>query len=75
MKLRTMERAAFQTAWGGKKLHGVCLCTMANFGNAATRLSDAVLSDGAFARGSDPDIETLFRQQSANPTARSAKPC
>ena len=64
MKLRTMERAAFQTAWGGKKLHGVCLCTMANFGNAATRLSDAVLSDGAFARGSDPDMEALFRQQS-----------
>jgi peptide/nickel transport system substrate-binding protein len=64
MKLRTMERAAFQTAWGGKKLHGVCLCTMANFGNAATRLSDAVLSDGAFSRGSDPDVEALFRQQS-----------
>ena len=41
MKLRTMERAAFQTAWVGKKLHGVCLCTVANFGNAATRLADA----------------------------------
>jgi peptide/nickel transport system substrate-binding protein len=64
MRLRTMERAAFQTAWGGKKLSGVCLCTMANFGNAATRLQDAVLSDGAFARGADPDVETLFRQQS-----------
>jgi len=64
MKLRMMERAAFQAAWGGKKLHGVCLCTMANFGNAATRLADAVLSDGAFARGSDPDVEALFRQQS-----------
>ena len=36
---------------------------MANFGNAATRLADAVLSDGAFARGSDPDVEALFRQQ------------
>ena len=64
MKLRTMERAAFQAAWAGKKLHGVCLCTMANFGNAATRLADAVLSDGAYARGADPDVETLFRQQS-----------
>jgi peptide/nickel transport system substrate-binding protein len=64
MKLRTMERAAFQPAWSGKKLHGVCLCTMANFGNAATRLSDAVLSDGAFARGFDPDVDALFRQQS-----------
>jgi peptide/nickel transport system substrate-binding protein len=64
MRLRTMERAAFQAAWGGKKLSGVCLCTMANFGNAATRLADAVLSDGAFARGSDADVDTLFRQQS-----------
>jgi len=64
MKLRTMERAAFQAAWGGKKLHGICLCTMANFGNAATRLADAVLSDGAYARGADPDVDALFRQQS-----------
>jgi peptide/nickel transport system substrate-binding protein len=63
MKLRTMERAAFQTAWAGKKLHGVCLCTLANFGNAATRIADVVQSDGAFARGADPDIETLFKQQ------------
>jgi len=34
MKLRTMERAAFQSAWGGKKLRGVCMCTMAT---SATR--------------------------------------
>jgi peptide/nickel transport system substrate-binding protein len=63
MKLRTMERAAFQTAWGGKKLRGICLCTMANFGNAATRLADAVQSDGAFARGADADVDALFKQQ------------
>ena len=63
MKLRTMERAAFQAAWSGKTLHGVCMCTMANFGNAATRLADAVLSDGAYARGADPDVEALYRQQ------------
>src|SRR5712692_7631836 len=63
MKLRTMERAAFQAAWGGKTLHGVCMCTMANFGNAATRLADAVQSDGAYARGADPDVEALYRQQ------------
>src|SRR5438552_1390759 len=29
MKMRTMERAAFHTAWAGKRLHGVCMCTMA----------------------------------------------
>jgi peptide/nickel transport system substrate-binding protein len=63
MKVRTMERAAFQTAWSGKKLHGVCMCTMANFGNAATRLADAVQSDGAYARGADPDVDALYKQQ------------
>jgi peptide/nickel transport system substrate-binding protein len=63
MKVRTMERAAFQTAWAGKKLHGICMCTMANFGNAATRLVDAVTSEGAYARGADPDIDALFKQQ------------
>jgi peptide/nickel transport system substrate-binding protein len=63
MKLRTMERAAFQAAWAGKKLHGVCMCTMANFGNAATRLAEAVRSDGTYARGADPDVDALYRQQ------------
>jgi peptide/nickel transport system substrate-binding protein len=70
MKLRTMERAAFQAAWGGKKLQGVCLCTMANFGNAATRLADAVQSDGAYARGADPDVDALYRQQAREPDRR-----
>jgi peptide/nickel transport system substrate-binding protein len=63
MRVRMMERAAFQPAWLGKKLHGVCMCTMANFGNAATRLADAVTSEGAYARGADPDVDQLFRQQ------------
>ena len=64
MKMRTMERAAFQAAWAGKKLSGVCLCTLANFGNAATRIAEVVTSDGVYARGADPDVEGLFRQQS-----------
>ena len=63
MKMRTMERAAFQTAWAGKKLSGICMCTLANFGNAATRLAETVQSEGAYARGADPDIEALFKQQ------------
>jgi len=48
---------------GGKKLHGVCMCTLANFGNAATRIADVVQSDGTYARGADPDVEALFKQQ------------
>src|SRR5881409_229301 len=63
MKMRTMERAAFHTAWAGKKVKGVCMCTLANFGNAATRLAEAVQSEGTYARGADADVETLFKQQ------------
>jgi ABC-type transport system substrate-binding protein len=59
-----MERAAFQTAWLSKKLHGVCFCVHAHYGNAASRMAEFVPSDGAFPRGADPDIEALYRQQS-----------
>jgi peptide/nickel transport system substrate-binding protein len=64
MKVRTMERAAFQTAWLSKKLHGVCMCTVASYGNAATRLAEQVQKDGAYARGVDPDVEALYQKQS-----------
>ena len=33
MKLRTMERAAFFSGFQGKKLKGVCFCTIAIFGS------------------------------------------
>src|SRR5262249_55366412 len=45
IKVRTMERAALQTAWSSKKLHGLCMCTVASYGNAATRLADTVPAD------------------------------
>src|SRR3989454_7904001 len=63
IKVRIMERAALQTAWQSKKLHGICMCTVASYGNAATRLADLVPSDGAFTRGADADVEALYRQQ------------
>ena len=39
------------------------MCTLANFGNAATRIVDVVTSEGTYARGADPDVEALFKQQ------------
>ena len=39
------------------------MCTLANFGNAATRIADVVQSEGAYARGADPDVDALFKQQ------------
>jgi peptide/nickel transport system substrate-binding protein len=62
-RLRTMERAAFYAALASKKLKGVCLCINAVYGNAASRLSQIVPGDGAYAYGSYPDIEALYRQQ------------
>jgi peptide/nickel transport system substrate-binding protein len=62
-RVRSMERAAFYSALASKKLKGVCLCINAVYGNAASRLSQVVPSDGAYAYGADPDIDALYRQQ------------
>jgi peptide/nickel transport system substrate-binding protein len=62
--MRTMERGAFMTAWREKKLHGVVLTISGVSGNAATRLESFVTQSGAFAFGSLPEVDDLFRRQS-----------
>jgi len=62
-KIRSMERAAFVTAWSSKKLKGVCVCVSALYGNAASRMSEFVPSTGMFARGADPDVDELYKEQ------------
>jgi peptide/nickel transport system substrate-binding protein len=62
-RVRAMERAAFYTALASKKLKGICLCIVAVYGNAASRMSEIVPSEGNFAYGAYPDIEALYRQQ------------
>ena len=49
--------------WPSKKLKGVCVCINALYGNAASRMSEIVPSDGAFAYGGYPDIDALYKQQ------------
>src|SRR5262249_43921427 len=63
-KVRTMERAAHWAALASKKLKGLCMCVNAVYGNAASRISETVPSEGAFAYGGYPDIDALFREQS-----------
>jgi peptide/nickel transport system substrate-binding protein len=63
VKLRTMERAAYQSARAAKQLRGLCVCISARYGNAATRIEEAVVSIGVFAYGGYPDIDELFKQQ------------
>jgi peptide/nickel transport system substrate-binding protein len=62
-RIRTMERAAFMSEWQAKKLHGVCLCITGVHGNAATRMSQYVPTDGAYAYGGWPDLDALYKQQ------------
>jgi peptide/nickel transport system substrate-binding protein len=62
-RLRTMERAAFYSALAGKKLRGLCVCINAVYGNAASRISEIVPSDGNFAYGGYPDVDALYKQQ------------
>jgi peptide/nickel transport system substrate-binding protein len=63
LRMRPMERAAFFSAWATKKLRGVCVCASALYGNAASRMSQIVPSDGAYAYGGYPDLDALYKQQ------------
>src|SRR5258708_21341817 len=61
--LRTMERAAYFSAWREKKLHGVIKVITAAFGNAATRLEPYATKNGVYAYGSLPEIDDLYSRQ------------
>ena len=61
--MRPMERAAYFAALNSKKLKGVCVCTSALYGNASSRMSEVVPSDGSLAYGGYPDIDVLYKQQ------------
>jgi peptide/nickel transport system substrate-binding protein len=63
VKLRTMERAAFLSAWREKTLRGVFLTSAGAAGNAATRVETFIYSRGDYAYGGYPDIDVLFQQQ------------
>jgi peptide/nickel transport system substrate-binding protein len=63
VRMRTLERAAFNTAWREKKLRGLFLAVSGNAGNAATRVAEFVHSRGSYAYGGYPDIDELFNRQ------------
>ena len=62
-KMRPMERAAYMSLIGSKKAKGVCVCTSSLYGNAASRISEVIPSDGAYAYGGYPDIDDLYKKQ------------
>jgi peptide/nickel transport system substrate-binding protein len=63
VRLRPIERAAFNAAWREKKLRGLFLAVSGNAGNAATRVGEFVYSKGSHAYGGYPDIDEIFHQQ------------
>jgi peptide/nickel transport system substrate-binding protein len=63
VRMRTMERAAFLSAWREKKLRGVFMTAVGASGNAATRAEAFMYSKGTYAYGGYPDIDELFQQQ------------
>jgi peptide/nickel transport system substrate-binding protein len=65
VRLRPLERAAFQKAWTEKKLKGLIQGGNGSFGNAATRLESLVVAGGAYVYGSYPEIDGLFREQAS----------
>jgi peptide/nickel transport system substrate-binding protein len=62
-RIRTLERAAFLTAWREKRLKGVLMGLNGSGGNAATRLEAYVTTSGIFAYGVVPEVEDLFQRQ------------
>ena len=74
VRMRTMERAAFLSAWREKKLRGLFVVAVGTSGNAATRAEAFICSQGAFASGGYPDLDTMCQQQAVerNRTQREA---
>jgi peptide/nickel transport system substrate-binding protein len=63
LKMRPMERAAYFAAIQSKKAKGLCVCSSALYGNAASRMSELYPSEGAYAYGGYPDVDALYKQQ------------
>src|SRR6202011_1200851 len=64
VKLRPIERAAFNTGYAEKKYRNIIQGGSGAFGNAATRMETFVVKGGAYVYGSYPDIDELFARQS-----------
>src|SRR5262245_62776741 len=62
-RVRSMERAAFLTTWGEKKLRGIVLGAQGAGGNAATRIEGLATKNGTYAYGVLPEVEDLFQRQ------------
>ena len=63
VKIRTMERAAFFSAWPQGKLKGLVFGGLGPAGNAATRLAILAVKGGPYTAGVVPEVQDLFERQ------------
>jgi peptide/nickel transport system substrate-binding protein len=63
MKIRTMERAAFLTAWREGKLKGVVFGGLGPAGNAASRIQILAVKGAPYAAGVLPEVQDLYERQ------------
>jgi peptide/nickel transport system substrate-binding protein len=64
-KLLSRERAAHWSSYTDKKYKNLAYTASGAFGNAATRLESYVIAGGAYVYGSYPDLDSLFKDQTA----------
>jgi peptide/nickel transport system substrate-binding protein len=64
-RLQPLERAAFFKGYSDKKYKNLIQGGSGAFGNAATRLEALAVKGGAYAYGSYPDLDEMFKQQGA----------
>jgi peptide/nickel transport system substrate-binding protein len=62
-RVRTMERAAYLSAWREKKLKGLLIGATGAAGNAAARVEPFFTRSGIYAYGSLPELDELFQRQ------------
>ncbi len=63
VKIRTMERAAFFSAWPQGRLKGLVFGGLGPAGNAATRLAIVAVKGGPYTAGVLPEVQDLFERQ------------
>lgn len=63
VRMRPIERAAYNSGYSEKKYKNLLQGGSGAFGNAATRMETFVVKGGAYVYGSYPDIDALFEQQ------------
>jgi len=63
VKLRPIERAAFNQGYADKKYRDLVQGGSGAFGNAATRMESFIAKGGTYVYGNYPELDALFAQQ------------